>query len=84
MGKQADSIQYTIRGVPPAVDRALRRKAEARQLSLNQVIVEELALATGTAAQRADFSDLVGKWTDDPGFDDVIASQRKIDRKKWK
>ncbi|MBK7928937.1 MAG: hypothetical protein IPJ98_16050 [Bryobacterales bacterium] len=84
MRKQADAIQYTIRGVPPAVDRALRRKAEGRKLSLNQLIVEELALATGADVVHADFTDLVGKWTADPGFDDVIASQRKIDRKKWR
>jgi len=32
---------------------------------------------------RADFSDLVGCWTPDPAFDEIIASQRKIDWAKW-
>ena len=65
MKAQADLIQYTIRGIPPEVDRLLRQKAEARHLSLNQVIVEELAGATIGRQRRADFSQLAGKWVDD-------------------
>ena len=38
--------QYTIRGVPKEVDRVLRQKAEQRGVSLNQVILNELTLAT--------------------------------------
>ena len=33
---------------------------------------------------KADFSDLAGRWGDDPGFDEVIASQRKVDWAKWR
>ncbi len=84
MRQQAESIQYTIRGVPPEVDRKLRRKAAQRKQSLNQVILDELAAATSERAPRADFSDLVGKWTPDPEFDKIIESQRRIDWKKWK
>ena len=32
---------------------------------------------------KADFSDLVGCWIPDPAFDEIIASQRKIDWAKW-
>ena len=46
MRKQAREVQYTVRGIPPDVDRALRRKAANRNQSLNQVIVDELTLAT--------------------------------------
>ena len=84
MRQQARDIQYTVRGVPPEVDAALRRRARERGLSLNQVILEELSLVTVGAAVRADFSDLVGKWTADPEFDRVIRSQRRIDAEKWK
>ena len=84
MRQQARDIQYTIRGIPPEVDRALRRKAAQRKQSLNQVIVDELTAATCGARKRADFHDLVGKWTPDPAFDDIIASQRQIDPEKWK
>ena len=85
MMKQAEvPVQYTIRGIPPEVDRALRLKASQRKLSLNQVLLEELTQATVGQTVKADFSDLVGKWTPDPAFDEVIASQRKIDRAKWR
>ena len=84
MKQQAPDIQYTVRGVPKDVDRALRKKAAKQKLSLNQVIIAELAAATTGLRKRADFSDLVGQWTPDPAFDEVIASQRQIDADKWK
>jgi hypothetical protein len=84
MKSQANEIQYTIRGVPAEVDRLLRQKAAARHQSLNQVVVEELATATIGRRQRADFSELAGKWVDDPAFDEIIATQRQIDWAKWK
>lgn len=84
MAKQADPIQYTIRGIPREVDRVLRKKAGERKSSLNQIVVDELTVATIGRRQRADFSDLVGRWTADPGFDEIIASQRRIDPEKWK
>lgn len=84
MKKQARELQYTIRGIPAEVDRALRRKAAHRKLSLNQLVVEELTAATTGARQRADFHDLAGQWTPDPGFDDIISAQRQIDPDKWR
>ena len=84
MKAQAENVQYTVRGVPPEVDVALRRKAARRKVSLNQVILEELSEAALGVRKRADFSDLVGKWTPDPAFDEIIAAGRQIDRKKWK
>ena len=77
-------MQYTIRGVPPEVDRALRQKAAQRKQSLNQVLLEELARATVGKLVKADFTDLVGKWTPDPVFDEIVSSQRQIDKDKWK
>jgi len=78
------SAQYTIRGVPQEVDRALRQKASEQNVSINQLVINELARATIGRLPRADFSDLVGRWTSDPGFDEVVASQRQIDWDKWK
>jgi hypothetical protein len=82
--KQQASIQYTIRGIPPEVDRALRRKAARRKQSLNRVILDELTAATIGDRCRADFSDIVGRWTSDPAFDEILAAQRQIDWDKWK
>jgi hypothetical protein len=84
MKKHTRPAQYTVRGVPPEVDLALRRKATQRKQSLNQLIVEELAAATIGNARRTDFSDLVGRWTPDPAFDEILAAQRQIDWDKWK
>jgi hypothetical protein len=77
-------VQYTIRGVPSEVDRALRKKAAQLKLSLNQVVIEELTRATIGRTRKADFSELVGQWTPDPAFDEIIAAQRQIDWDKWK
>jgi len=84
MRQQARNIQYTVRGIPQEVDRALRRKAAQRKLSLNQIIVEELTAGTTGARKRADFHDVAGQWTADPAFDEIIATQRQIDPYKWK
>ncbi|MBL8231259.1 MAG: hypothetical protein JNL98_22385 [Bryobacterales bacterium] len=84
MRKQAPLVQYTVRGVPREVDLALRRKAAKQKVSLNQMIVQELSEAALGARSRADFSDLVGQWTPDAAFDEILAASRRIDRKKWK
>jgi hypothetical protein len=81
-GKKA--IQYTIRGVPPDVDRVLREKAARRKQSLNRVIVDELTAASVGVQRKADFSDIVGLWAPDPAFDEIVAAQRQIDWEKWK
>jgi len=82
--KEQANIQYTIRGVPAEVDRALRQRAAHRKQSLNQLLVEELTAATLGEKPRADFTDLVGRWTPDSAFDEILASQRQIDWDKWK
>ena len=34
--------------------------------------------------RHAGFSEFVGQWTEDAGFDEVVASQRQVDVEKWK
>ena len=65
------------------MDRALRERAAQRNQSLNQVVIDALTLALIGRPIRADFSDLVGKWTPDPAFDEMIASQRQINPDMW-
>jgi hypothetical protein len=77
-------VQYTIRGVPGEVDRVLRERARAMGKSLNQVVVEELTRVAVGEPKRASFTDLVGQWVPDAGFDEVIEAQRQIDGEKWK
>ena len=82
--KERAQLQYTIRGIPLEVDRALRQKASRRKVSLNRVILDELTEATVGAKPKADFSNLVGRWKADAAFDKILASQRRIDREQWK
>ena len=85
MSKPASSrVYYTIRGVPPEVDRALREKAARQRQSLNRVILDELTPALIGRPVKVDFSDVAGQWKPDPAFDEIIASQRQIDAEKWK
>jgi plasmid stability protein len=84
MRGRTKAIRYTIRGVPPEVDRVLRQRAARRKQSLNRVIVDALTAAAAGDRRKADFSDLVGRWTPDPAFDKVLAAQRQIDWEKWK
>jgi hypothetical protein len=80
------SIQYTIRGVPREVDQALRKKARERRVSLNRLLVEELAGASGASGVRQfrSLKGLAGRWQEDSEFDRVLAEQRQIDWKLWK
>jgi hypothetical protein len=79
------SIQYTIRGVPREVDQALRRRARERRISLNRLLIEELAGASGTSGSRLfrSLKGLAGCWKEDPEFDRALEEQRRIDRKLW-
>ncbi len=78
--------QYTIRGIPAEVDRALRRKARERKMSLNSLLVEELTQAAGLPVKRKQRSleGIAGRWKDDPEFDSAVKEQRKIDTDLWR
>lgn len=73
------TMQYTIRGVPLEVDRALRSKAADRRISLNQLVIEELTHASGSAPlrQRRSLEGIVGSWEEDPEFDGAIEEQHR-------
>ena len=47
-------------------------------------LANDLTRATIGHQRKADFSDLVGRWTPDPAFDEILAAQRQIDWDKWK
>ena len=80
------TTQYTLRGVPDHVDRALREKAASYGRSLNRVALEALEQGLGLEQQQRrfhDLDDLAGTWVDDPGFDRVIAEMDAIDEELW-
>jgi hypothetical protein len=85
--KSSTTVQYTIRGVPAAVDKALRAKSRRLNQSLNAVALEALAMASGSGEQGLTYHDLdhlAGTWQEDPEFERAIRAQDQIDPKLWK
>lgn len=80
-------MQYTIRGVPAAVDAALRQRARAGGKSLNETAVDALAEGSGMAGRprkHRDLSDIAGTWKPDKAVDAALAAQDRIDRHLWR
>ncbi|HOB76344.1 MAG TPA: antitoxin [Phycisphaerae bacterium] len=83
---RADDRQYTLRGIPPALDRALRERAKREGKSLNQVAREALKRGLGLPEQQQishDLDHLIGTWQEDPAFDEIIAAQDMVDPEAW-
>ena len=79
--------QYTVRGVPPEVDRALREKCRREHRSLNDVVIETLrsaVLPPGEIVERHDLDDLAGTWEEAPEFDEAIEEQSRVDEDAWR
>lgn len=80
-------MQYTIRGVPPAVDNALRERARAGGTSLNEAAVEALTEGSGMAGtrrKRRDLSDIAKTWKTDKAVEAAFADQDRVDEDLWR
>jgi hypothetical protein len=80
-------VQYTLRNIPPNVDRALRRKAKESGTSFNQVAVEALTRGAGEAVRpQRDFSFIVGSLPKKEAaeIEAELKAQRQLDPKLWK
>jgi hypothetical protein len=80
-------MQYTIRGVPPAVDSALRERARAAGKSLNEAAVDALAEGsglTGSRRKRRDLGDIARTWKTDKAVDAALADQDRVDEDLWR
>lgn len=81
------SMQYTIRSVPEAVDRAVRDRARREARSINAIVVEALARGLELDAKPAEHTDLdhlIGTWQEDPAFDLAVADFERVDEDAWK
>ena len=79
-------MQYTIRSIPPALDRALRAWAQEEGTSLNEAAVRAMTRGLGLAGRterQRDLSELMGSWVEDPEFDRALAEQDRIDEDLW-
>jgi plasmid stability protein len=79
-------MQYTVRGIPEALDKAIRRRARAEGKSLNEVAVDALAdgLGLGEAVPLRDLSDVVGTWKKEASVEAALAAQDVVDETLWK
>lgn len=85
--KKTPAIQYTIRGVTPALDRCIRKKAAHEGQSLNTIamaLLERGLGLSGDAVRYTDLDDLAGTWVDDPSFDDAVARLHRVEPDLWK
>jgi hypothetical protein len=80
-------MQYTIRGIPAAIDTALRDRARATRKSLNEAAIDALAEGagvTGAPRKRRDLGDIAGTWRADKAVDSALAAQDSIDEDLWR
>jgi hypothetical protein len=80
-------MQYTIRGIPPAIDNALRQRARAAGKSLNEAAVDALTEGSGMAGsrqKRRDLRDIAGTWKADKAVDRALAAQDSVDADLWR
>jgi hypothetical protein len=80
-------MQYTLRGIPAALDEAIRKRAKAEGKSLNEVAVEALADGLGLGDEdivRRDLSDVVGTWRKEAPVEAALAAQDEVDEGLWK
>lgn len=82
-----EAIQYTLRNVPPGVDRALRQRAKQLSRSLNDVAIEALMRGMGVTVEPTEQHDLdflFGSWVEDQKVDEALEDQRQIDPELWR
>lgn len=80
-------MQYTLRGIPRALDLAVRERARSEGRSLNEVAVEAMAegLGLGPSGQlRRDLSDVAGTWKKEAAVEAALAAQDRVDPEAWK
>lgn len=80
-------MQYTIRGIPPAVDDALRTRAREAGTSLNEAVVNALAEGAGVSGaphRRRNLGDVAGTWRADKALEAALAAQDRLDKDLWR
>ena len=85
-GMNKRQTQYTLRKIPPHVDRELRKRADEERKSLNEVALQALERGLDLAdrpIRHHDLDDLIGTWVEDPEFDRVLEEMDQIDPELW-
>jgi len=81
----------TLRNLPAELDKAIRKRARGKRVSVNKAVIglleEHLTQGKMKRAElHHDLDDLCGSWTqaDAAAFDRALAKQRTIDQDVWK
>lgn len=82
------NTQYTIRGIPPSLDKELRGIARRSGRSLNAVTLEVLKVGVGIpdwVDPNYDLDDLFGKLDSSEAkrLDEAVKELRTIDERDW-
>lgn len=79
-------MQYTIRNIPPHLDRAIKARAKQVGKSINRVAIEALAQSLGQPMRYRSLRRMPGVWSSKQAgqFDRFLEEHRKIDRELWK
>jgi hypothetical protein len=79
-------MQYTIRNIPAALDKAIKARAKQLGKSVNQVALEALARSLGDPVRHRNLRKMPGAWSNSEAteFDRFLELERKIDRELWK
>lgn len=80
-------MQYTVRGIPKSIDKALRERARREGKSLNEVALAALGAGLGLGEEQRvwrDLSDIAGTWVKDAAVERALEEQRTIDPELWR
>jgi hypothetical protein len=80
-------MQYTLRGIPPALDEAIRERARVEGKSINEIAVAALADGVGLGAEdivRRGLSDIVGTWVEEAEVEAALSAQDRVDESLWR
>ena len=83
--------QYTVRGVPPEIEKKIAEEARRKGVSLNRALVsllERVAGSSGATALRepyGDLDELFGVWVpaEYSRVEKSLRDQREIDKELW-
>jgi two-component SAPR family response regulator len=78
-------MQYTIRNIPPELDRAIKARAKSLGKSVNQLALEVLAQGLGQPIRRRDLRNMPGEWSkrEAAELDRFLLEHRQIDPELW-
>lgn len=80
-------MQYTVRGIPKALDKIIRQRAREEGKSMNEVAIEALADGLGFGQESVvvrDLSDVVGTWKREAVVETALSAQDTVDEDLWK